>query len=366
MGKYNLKTIIDYINGDDIKDYDIDTLENDQQFMMEVMDFTKDKNIYNLCSNEMKNDWKFIRFMIYTFKDDIPFLDKIVNDFFSNNSDILEQIEIKLAMCDITKNKDYELYEDYKFTADILYEIIKDNLESIKEEDYNDYFEEGFYFIQNAFEFSETTLNYFAEKMIEDIFYKYINLEEFLHARYQQYEQFEETGVIKFIIEVLSCYDTDLTDYVVCHVETLKNQQNKFNTIKKNWNWYNEHIKEKKYTMIYDIILEKCEESKGFLQYTDLELLFHFANKFNILDDILKYNKFTILDYEEVMKYNLLDVSKMNFKDLKVYYEVQREILKILKQKNPQEYDKYIQKENESAKTNLVIDFPSRQIKNTR
>ena len=57
---------------------------------------------------------------------------------------------------------------------------------------------------------------------------------------------------------------------------------------------------------------------------------------------------------------------KMNFKDLKVYYEVQREILKILKQKNPQEYDKYIQKENESAKTNLVIDFPSRQIKNTR
>ena len=66
------------------------------------------------------------------------------------------------------------------------------------------------------------------------------------------------------------------------------------------------------------------------------------------------------------MKYNLLDVSKMNFKDLKVYYEVQREILKILKQKNPQEYDKYIQKENESAKTNLVINFPSRQIKNTR
>ena len=44
MLKYSASTVEDYIEGNDIEDFDIDELENDRSFMLDVIKKTKDKS----------------------------------------------------------------------------------------------------------------------------------------------------------------------------------------------------------------------------------------------------------------------------------------------------------------------------------
>ena len=60
MLKYSASTVEDYIEGNDIEDFDIDELENDRSFMLDVIKKTKDKNFYNLCSDDLKHDYEFV------------------------------------------------------------------------------------------------------------------------------------------------------------------------------------------------------------------------------------------------------------------------------------------------------------------
>ena len=57
MLKYSASIVEDYIEGNDIEDFDIDELENDRSFMLDVIKKTKDKNFYNLCSDDLKHDY---------------------------------------------------------------------------------------------------------------------------------------------------------------------------------------------------------------------------------------------------------------------------------------------------------------------
>ena len=79
--EYNLKLIKDYVEGNDLEDYNIDELENDYEFMISVIKYTNDKNIYNLCSDEVKNNYEFVKFIINYFKNDIEFIDKISEQY---------------------------------------------------------------------------------------------------------------------------------------------------------------------------------------------------------------------------------------------------------------------------------------------
>ena len=87
MKIYNSKLIHDYINGNDIIDYDIEELENDYRFMMKVIDYTKNKNMYNLCSDEVKKNYTFVKFMIEKFKDDVNFIAKVADYYLDQTND---------------------------------------------------------------------------------------------------------------------------------------------------------------------------------------------------------------------------------------------------------------------------------------
>ena len=52
MDKYDFETIIKYVNGEDIEKYEIDELENDYLFMIQVILYTNDKNTDVLYLNE--------------------------------------------------------------------------------------------------------------------------------------------------------------------------------------------------------------------------------------------------------------------------------------------------------------------------
>ena len=82
MNKYDNKIVNDYINGNDIDDFNIDDLENDSMFMKKVIVASNDKNFYRLCSDRVKKDYNFIKFVIYKFKEDIEFISKVADELF--------------------------------------------------------------------------------------------------------------------------------------------------------------------------------------------------------------------------------------------------------------------------------------------
>ena len=83
MEKYDKRIIDAYINGNDIENYSIEELENDKKFMMMIITLTNDKNFYNLCSEELKGNYEFVRFVIQKFNNDINFICKVA-DFYLN------------------------------------------------------------------------------------------------------------------------------------------------------------------------------------------------------------------------------------------------------------------------------------------
>ena len=62
--KYDEKLIKAYITGDDIIDFDIDELENDVYFMMQVIDYSDDIKMYSFCGEELKKDYKFVSYLV--------------------------------------------------------------------------------------------------------------------------------------------------------------------------------------------------------------------------------------------------------------------------------------------------------------
>ena len=86
--KYDDKLVEDYVQGNDIDKYDIEELENDSQFMMQVIDKTNDKKMYEFCSSKVKDDYEFIKFMIYKFQNDKDFIVMLADDYLKKHNKI--------------------------------------------------------------------------------------------------------------------------------------------------------------------------------------------------------------------------------------------------------------------------------------
>jgi len=115
MNKYDKKIINAYINGEDIEDYTIEELENDSKFMKMVIAKTHDKKMYELCSEELKKDPNFIKYIIMFFNSDKEFICKVMDEFIKTADDIKTFTELVILMSKYTKenNNTINKYEKY-------------------------------------------------------------------------------------------------------------------------------------------------------------------------------------------------------------------------------------------------------------
>ena len=120
MKKYSKEIVMDYINGEDILDYDISLLEDDIDFMMQVIEETNDKNMYYMCDDNLKKNLKFITYLINKFHDDIKFIVMISNDYMIDASEI-EQIELKVILCDLLGNVDDDYIMSLRLSLAVFY-----------------------------------------------------------------------------------------------------------------------------------------------------------------------------------------------------------------------------------------------------
>lgn len=225
-----------YVNGEKILGYDIDDLEADYDFMISVMEYTNDKNMFELCSDEVKNTYEVVDFILDNFSNDIEFTIEVVSNYLDNERDKTKYLEILIRICNLYGYDNIccleysrQLDEEYKaFNANISY--MRDC--SIEENSY--LIENGFYFVLDNYKDNKTIINYFASRFINDYFDNN-NLEIEIYKTFKTYEELEEFGINKYLIKLLNEYDTKLADYVISNIYLLNDIKYKLNKIKDNW-----------------------------------------------------------------------------------------------------------------------------------
>lgn len=351
MRKYKIETILNYINGYDIKDYNIGDLEDDFIFMEKVINYTNDKNIYNLCSDKVKTNYNFVKFIIKKFKNDLNFIFNVADYFLNNNKDEVKEIELNIIMYNLSKNK-IKGFNKYKILTDSTYAAKRVELEMIKQKYLNkeDIKETqmGFWFIIEDYNFNKTILNFYAQKFIETIFKEEIsNLEEYLHKQFQKYEELEKMGINNYLINVINKYDSYLSYYISCNLFLLDEIKVRLNNIRIKWDFYNHKKEFEIYNGILDKVYEYIDKHNNEFDFDYTEMIYLIANELGILKKLHYYDcRYT--DGEEII--NNINI-KRNFTNNKHYLEIKKIMLKHLKD------DININNSDNKKSKGLIIDF---------
>lgn len=299
MKKYTKQAVFDYLLGNDIDGFDIDELENNPEFMAEVV--CKDKNAYNLCSDEVKRSYRFVRPVLDYYKSDVDFALELYKGY--DSAEAVEEdefFELNIMMRKITKNEDYMVRLPYVVNTDVPYTWDQFSLNAEKEnypEDFNNYIGLGFVLQKDKYNNNKTILDFIAERYIDQLLFNGINLEEKLHKLYKSYDEYKANGIFTPIVKFLSTYDYELASYVSQNTDVLADLKKELERIGRNWYSYDYHKEveerekrgydEQKYNRIIDRTIEYCEKEDTDFDHYDA--LSYFGKLFGVKEELEAY-----------------------------------------------------------------------------
>lgn len=306
MEKYNKELIINYISGNDLDDYDINELENDKLFMKKVIDFTNDEKMYNFCSEGLKKDYDFIKYIILKFKNNIEFITSVADYFLENTDTDYERTELSIIMSKLTEIK--KEVNQYNVLCDAIYSGKRLQIELYKLQNKNEELANeigmGFLLVYDLYNHSEIILKFYAKKIIEDIFKEYdIELEKLLHSRFKTPDEINKQGLNNYMLKFIEIYDAMLASYASTHLDVLLPFRENIIEVQKKWNKYNNECERKKYNYMFKKVHEYMEEADSV--FTEEYLIYYIGSKLGILDKIKQY------DYasEEIIEYVIEELS---------------------------------------------------------
>ena len=305
MEKYSKKMINDYILGNDIKDYSIEELEDDKEFMMLVIGTTNDEKFYNLCSERLKKDYSFVRYLIEKFKNNIDFICNVADYYLSDVENELSRIELNIIMSELTA-QDKEKNMNYTVVRDTIYTSKRVEIEMAKLKLNDDYVSQdigmGFLVIFDSFNSSEIVLNYFAKKTINEIFNEYdINLENMLHEQFKTLEQIDKIGINNYMLNFIGYYDPMLASYLSTHIDLMASLKQKIVSVQNNWDKYVSNDERKRYNLLLEKVHDYMVEIEEDTIFTETDMLYHIGKKLGIADKIAKYERISSDVYEMIM-----------------------------------------------------------------
>lgn len=340
MYKYDGKVIFDYVNGNDLE-FDIEELENDYYFMMQVIFYTNDKKMYNLCSDKVKTNFKFVNFVIKKFYDDIPFIINVVNYFIKNSDNDALKIELILIILDFLKKKK-DVYDDEYYSCMMMlnrvYRTEKTIIDLIKsDEDNKEIFARyglGFIFVLDKYSGYKRVMDYFASQFIDDILDMDINFERIVHKHFDSFLELENHGINNFCIDFLKKYDISLAEYVSCNLNNLDTLKKRLRLIKRNWDNYNLLYKKNQYSLLSDVVNDYVIYNNSC--YFTLGIICYIGKELGILDDIVNYMFFDDESYDVNLMIRETSVIKKQhgLVALKEYLDIKKIILDIISSKD--------------------------------
>lgn len=363
--KYSKKEVSNYIYGNDTI-ADIEVLENDPEFMLEVMKMSNDKHFYNLCSFSVKSNYQFVSQVILKFREDSNFICKVANAFLENTAGKIEKIdelELFIIMKDLLPEESEESirystlieakFQRYRLT----WELVKLNNPD------TEVMGMGFLSIYDENHTSSIITNYFAKRMVRAIFEEFdINLEEYLHTHFQSFDEIKKIGIRTYLLNFIAYYDEMLSSYLSTNTNLLEEYLEQIAKIGQHWNLYNHNEEEKKYHYILDYIHKYMEQIEYQTSFSELEILCYIANELGITKKILEYDdglrnmyqKGFFSDEENQMMVDLVSDTKSlwSLEDYRSYHHLIDFVIRVLSGRNIED------EVTKQGNTNNIIDFP--------
>lgn len=293
MKKYNIETVYNYMNGEDITDFTLKELESNTNFMIDVINVSNDKNFYDFAEESVKTDYRFVKFIINKFKEDENLITVAADTYIESQDNEQNYIELLIIMCNLVKDKKDKNYKKYKFLLEANYSAKRLQIELGKlkiDKEASDNLGMGFLSIYDSFNSSQIILDYYAKAIIEDIFEEY-----------------------DIVLEDIS---------------------KQLNEIKNNWNKYIEIKERTKCNEILNKVHEYMEyEAVDYYSLNETTLLYLVATNLGIEKTLLKYDSISEEYYQGIMEeaHFLLEVSELSFNDRLNYNNIKKIILDILK-----------------------------------
>ena len=340
MGK-NDELLNKYINGDDLSEETIEKLENNKYFMEKVIDITNDPKMYHYCSKKVKTDPGFIRFLMKKFINNLDFICDAV-DYYFNNSQCDEEsvidndyVEIAIILRAILKRKDDDRYTRYDLMEDVMYASLRFQVEDAKREYKDDYEYQydmglGFWYIFDTYMNNEIVINYYARKMLNEIFIEdYYALDKILHNKYSTVEEIEDKGIYCVLINVISIYDNMLAAYVAVHKDLLKKPIKKLGYVLKRWNKYVDLKETNMYEQIFTDVEEYMRDKDENSILSEKDLLTFIGLNLGITDKLVQHQLIDLIDVNIVKEEqnNIIETIKSSLPD-RINYNNVKSIIK--------------------------------------
>lgn len=335
----NIELIRKYINGEELDDNTINKLENDKDFMMNVFNYTKDCNIYKLCSDNLKKDYDFVKYLVLKFKDNYNFIIEVADYYLNNTDKQSELLELNIIMEKLLPkelSKKYTLINETKYS----YERFTDELASLDSPEYESTIEMGFPIILYKYHDSEYILDYYAKKMIKEIMDN-TAIEEILHNQFKTPNSLKNMGINNYIITLLNYNDSMLSSYVSTHLYLIDDMVKQIEQAIDNWDKYDSKNEMIRYNKMIDMVHEYLSTVDTNME--EIGILFSIGRKLNITNTLIKYyygnnkelEEFDIELFDEFELDLIEDEINNNLGERKIYDTVKRIMIDQLFSKEP-------------------------------
>lgn len=325
------KLVNDYIDGKDIKEYSIEQLENNKYFMEKVLDTSNDYKMYHYCSDKVKTDTGFIRFLIKKFNNNLNFLCNAVDYYSEHTNDNDNIIEISIIMRDLLKANNDERFYKYELMRDVLYTALRLQVEHAKYFEKEDYkFQSdtglGFWYIFDLYKNNRIVTDFYAKKMLHELFVEdYYALDKILHKQYSSLEELENKGIYNALIDVVRIYDEMLSDYLCVNKELLKEVIYKYKHVAKRWDKYVDVNESNRFDILGGQLEDYFKDKEEMGVLSEREIVTIAGMKYGIEEKLVQFQIIDTLDidivnenkknYKEVLKHSFLD--KMYYRNIK-------------------------------------------------
>lgn len=322
MKNYNLKHVYDYIFGNDIEDYNIEELENDPNFMFLVLKKSRDKRMYELCSDNVKNNYSFVKNVIDLFEEDLDFASLVAENYLNSLSK--NETEYSLSYKElniIMTNKLGHTINSFSLRAAAFYETEKVRIaacmKALEADGINDNIGHGFLFSFAEYSDSEVVVDYIAKRMINETFYGDKDLEYLVHKSFKNLFLFEAYGEVNFLHRELSKYDPYLAEYTFGSykepdfINFFASVLKDIEKVKYKWSMYMDRLNAWRVSVFgYEVgkyLTEECP--LGNLEYG--EIATYVAKVLDVEDIFQKHDAF-YEDSRDEEKYSSLEIADIN------------------------------------------------------
>ena len=356
MKKINISLIEKYVNKKNLGEYTKEQLENDTNFMINVIKYTNDFKMYYACSEKVKKDYELVKYLVLKFKNNTNFINTVAKYYIDNVDTDWERKELGIIMEKILPK---DLSEEYNILNEANYESKRLEIEILKCKDkkLEIMLDMGFVLIYDEYSGSDIILNYYIDCLLKEIIKENnIDFEKMLHKQFRSADKIKKLGINNYITDFIRNYDFMLSSYICVHIDLVKPLANKIKSIIDNWDTYCSKDEKKRYNNMLDMVHEFMQINDS--DISESEILYYVANELGITEKVKQYdgtkNLENELGYEldydiEVLKDMVEFTIERNLKERLIYSKVKKIMINQLFSDDPLDLDSLIDEEKEQS-----------------